>query len=147
MATATARRPRPPPALVTITLPELAKGEHYAGILLGDDGKPAHHLVLIPGDTKLNWADAGAWAKKQGGELPTRREQSLLFANLRGKFERDWYWSERAGRRRRRLGLVPDFSYGYQTATTRTTSSGRARSAECPFANSHSTGRGFRNEK
>jgi hypothetical protein len=92
MATATARRTKTA-APLTLTLLALAKGEHYAGILLDDKGALAHHLVLLAGDTKLSWADAGAWAKKQGGELPTRREHSLLFANLKGKFERDWYWS------------------------------------------------------
>jgi hypothetical protein len=92
MTTATARRTKTA-APLTLTLPALAKGEHYAGILLDDKGALAHHLVLLAGDTKLSWADAGAWAKKQGGELPTRREHSLLFANLKGKFERDWYWS------------------------------------------------------
>ena len=80
-------------ALKTITLPALADGEIYAGILLVD-GKPAHHLVLLPGDAKdLSWKEALDWANKQGGELPTRKEQALLFANAADAFEHDWYWS------------------------------------------------------
>jgi hypothetical protein len=113
MATATARRTKTA-APITITLPALAKGEHYAGILLDDKGAPAHHLVLLAGDTKLNWADAGAWAKKQGGELPTRREQSLLFANLKGKFERDYYWSSEQDADAAGWAWYQLFSNGYQ---------------------------------
>lgn len=81
-------------AAVAITLPELAKGERYAGILLDDKGKPSHHLVLLAGERSgFKWDEAVKWAKDQGGELPTRKEQALLFANAAGEFERDWYWS------------------------------------------------------
>jgi hypothetical protein len=81
-------------ALATaFSLPSLKKGEHYAGLILAEDGGVSHHLVLLPGDEKLAWQPAIDWAKKQGGELPTRQEQSLLFANLKGKFETTWYWS------------------------------------------------------
>jgi hypothetical protein len=74
---------------------ELRPGERYAGLLLGDDGMPSHHLVLLPHkpDEDLAWADAKAWAERVGGELPTRREQSLLFANLKGEFDDVYYWS------------------------------------------------------
>lgn len=78
---------------VTITIPALNEGEHYAGIAL-KDGAPSHHLILLPGDLDdTTWAKAQAWAKAQGGELPTRQEQSLLFANAKQHFQSDWYWS------------------------------------------------------
>lgn len=77
----------------TITLPALADGEKYAGFLLGESGAPTHHVILLAGDTSATWKKAVAWAKKQGGELPTRREQSLLFANCQAEFKGDWYWS------------------------------------------------------
>jgi hypothetical protein len=74
--------------------PTLKKGELYAGIILGKDGAANHHLILLPGQKEdINWADAGKWAKKIGGELPTRREQALLYANLKEAFEERWYWS------------------------------------------------------
>src|SRR6266850_3016156 len=94
MSRATARNLKAA-AAAAITLPELAKGERYAGILLDEKGAPGHHLVLLPGtSTKdLNWEDAKAWAKKQGGELPTRREQSLLMANAKQHIEGRWHWS------------------------------------------------------
>ena len=73
---------------------ELAAGEIYAGLVLDDDGKPSHHLVLLPGDAKnVTWQAAIDWAATVGGELPTRREQSLLFANAKQHIEPAWYWS------------------------------------------------------
>jgi len=72
----------------------LAKGERYAGLVLNEDGTPSHHLVLLPGQAEdIDWPDAIEWASKAGGELPTRREQALLFANLKGSFEARGYWS------------------------------------------------------
>ena len=73
---------------------ELRAGEHYAGLLLDDDGEPSHHLVLMADRAeKVTWDQAVDFAKRAGGELPTRREQSLLFANLKDQFEATWYWS------------------------------------------------------
>lgn len=89
------------PATTTLALPalgiELQPGEHYAGVIVGGDGLPLHHLILLPGQAEdVTWDAAKTWATSVGGELPTRREQSLLFANLHGKFERAWYWSAEA---------------------------------------------------
>ncbi|NMV42248.1 DUF1566 domain-containing protein, partial [Ralstonia insidiosa] len=33
---------------------------------------------------------------EQGGALPDRREQSLLYANLKAEFQPAWYWSGQA---------------------------------------------------
>ncbi|WP_207000646.1 DUF1566 domain-containing protein [Trinickia mobilis] len=78
-------------AAMTISL---APGERYAGLILGDDGMPSHHLVMLPGDMDGDtWSSAQEWAADLGGELPTRREQSLLFANLKGEFQSAYYWS------------------------------------------------------
>ena len=76
-----------------VTIP-LAAGERIAGQILLEDGSLGHYLILLPGDTEeMTWGEAKAWAAKQGGELPTRREQSLLFANLKDEFEPAYYWS------------------------------------------------------
>ena len=76
---------------------ELKPGEHYAGIVLADDGEPAHHLILLPGQAEdVTWEGAKAWATDQGGELPTRQEQALLYANLKAQFKPNWYWSSQA---------------------------------------------------
>ena len=72
----------------------LKSGEEYAGLILGKDGPKDYHLILLPDQANdVNWAAAMAWAKTVGGELPTRREQSLLFANLKDRFEPRLYWS------------------------------------------------------
>jgi hypothetical protein len=78
----------------TIQLPELHEGEKYAGFTLDENGNAKEHVVLLPGDAgDVTWDQAMAWAQEQGGELPTRQEQSLLFANLKSQFEPTWYWS------------------------------------------------------
>lgn len=66
----------------------------YAGIARGVDGAPDYHLILLPGAMEeINWDDAMKWAVGIGGDLPTRSEQALLFANLKDQFEERYYWS------------------------------------------------------
>lgn len=77
-----------------ITIPSLAEGELWAGVLLNEDGTPSYHVILLPGEAaRIGWNKAVEWAKEIGGELPTRREQSLLFANLKSQFKGERYWS------------------------------------------------------
>jgi hypothetical protein len=71
----------------------LKAGEVYAGIVLGEAGEPDYHLVLLPGESAGTWEKAKAFAHEAGGELPTRREQRLLWVNAKGQFQADWYWS------------------------------------------------------
>jgi hypothetical protein len=71
----------------------LKADEVYAGLILGQNGQPDYHLILLPGDIEATWKQAQTFAKKAGGELPTRREQSLLFANCKDHFKSTWYWS------------------------------------------------------
>ncbi|MGJ7500111.1 DUF1566 domain-containing protein [Variovorax sp. ZT5P49] len=104
-------------AATVLTLPgieiTLAPGERYAGLLLDEEGKPSHHLVLLPGEFEdVSWDAAKSAAEKVGGELPSRREQSLLFANLKSEFKAAWYWSSEqasSGDAWRQ-----HFGYGYQ---------------------------------
>lgn len=78
----------------TITL---AQGEHYAGIIIGEDNVPSYHLILLQGAGEdMDWSDAKAWAVQNGGDLPNRREQSLLYANCKDQFSGEWYWSSEA---------------------------------------------------
>jgi hypothetical protein len=106
----------------------LAPGEHYAGLILGDDGQPSHHLILLPGDVDgHSWADAKSWAVQQGGELPTRREQSLLFANLKSQFEARWYWSAEEYEPNDAYAWFQSFFYGYQNCHHKDDSICRAR--------------------
>ena len=123
--TAAIRKPKPAPsAAVTITLPELAKDETYAGVLL-QDGKPSHHLVLLPGETTTTWPNAIAWAKTHGGELPTRKEQALLFANAANAFTQTWYWSseEHVDPGTANYPWIQNFTNGRQDTTHQSTHS------------------------
>jgi hypothetical protein len=93
----------------------LKPGEEYAGLLLGKDGQPDQHIILLPGDPdSVTWKQAKDFAKKQGGELPTRREQSLLFANLKEHFKGDWYWSGEQRASYSYCAWGQDFGYGTQ---------------------------------
>ena len=77
-----------------VELPQLNEGEHYAGICIVD-GKVSHHLVLLPQESPdVTWQGAIDWAKSVNGELPTRFEAALLYANLRDKADNDyWHWT------------------------------------------------------
>ena len=94
----------------------LNDGEHYAGIILGKEGKPDHHLVLLPGEAEdASWSAAQNWAGSSGGELPNRRELALLYANLREHFQRVWYWSSEPQEPRSQLVWGQNFTSGIQT--------------------------------
>jgi hypothetical protein len=72
----------------------LHEGEDYAGLVFdAETGEPSHHLILLPGEFKGGWQQALDWAASIGGELPTRQEQSFLFAQLKRLFSGDWHWS------------------------------------------------------
>ena len=93
----------------------LKTGELYAGLILGKDGSKDYHLILLPDQANdVNWAAAMAWAKTVGGELPTRREQSLLFANLKDRFEPRLYWSCEKYASGSAYAWGQNFDYGYQ---------------------------------
>jgi hypothetical protein len=103
---------------------DLAPGEHYAGIIVGKDGDPSYHLVLLPGQADdITWEKAMAWASEQGVEniisLPTRREQALLFANLKEQFEERAYWSCEAHETESSWAWFQSFGYGGQRFTSR----------------------------
>ncbi|MGY1490754.1 hypothetical protein ACW4YW_15210 [Methylobacillus pratensis] len=72
----------------------LAHGERYGGAILKEDGTVDHHVILLPGDNDRDTHENQTkWAASIGGVLPSRREQSLLFANLKDEFQREVYWS------------------------------------------------------
>jgi len=94
---------------------KLNDGERYAGAILGENGVPAYHLILLPGEAEsITWAKAKDWAAKAGGELPTRREQSLLYANLKAEFQAAWYWSSEQRASGSGYAWMQGFAYGYQ---------------------------------
>ena len=62
-----------------ITLPD---GKHYAVVKL--DAKP---------EKRLTWKAAMDWAKKVGGQLPSRAVAALLFSVAQDLFEPQWHWT------------------------------------------------------
>ncbi len=99
----------------------LKPGEEYAGLILGKDGSKDYHLILLPGQANdVNWAAAMAWAKTVGNELPTRREQSLLFANLKDRFEPRLYWSCEKYASDSGYAWLQGFNYGTQSSNHET---------------------------
>ncbi len=126
-ATLHAAPPSAAAAIVTPAAPALNPGELYAGIVFGKDGAPSHHVILLPGSiADANWDKAREWAASIGGELPTRREQSLLFTNLKEEFESAWYWSGEQHAANSDYAWYQYFDYGYQDYSLKS-SEGRAR--------------------
>ena len=93
----------------------LKEGEQYAGIILGKEGQPDYHLILLPGQKEdVTWQVAMDWAASIGGQLPDRRDQSLLYANLKEKFDARWYWSCEQHATESAWAWVQGFGYGLQ---------------------------------
>jgi hypothetical protein len=93
----------------------LAPGERYAGLILGENGEADYHVILLPGEVEdINWEGAGKWAQERGGVLPTRREQSLLYANLKGEFQSAWYWSGQQHEEESGWAWCQNFRHGLQ---------------------------------
>jgi hypothetical protein len=103
------------------------EGGLYAGISRGVDGQPDTHLVLLPGSAEdVTWDQAKEFAAAAGGELPTRNEQALLFANLKDQFEEDWYWSGTQHASSPSYAWYQTFGNGYQDLSLKSYE-GRAR--------------------
>jgi hypothetical protein len=97
-----------------INLTELAAGEINAGIIM-NDGKPDYWLILLAGDNDgAPWDTQMAWAKDQGGDLPTLPELNLLRANAKDQFKQDWYWSNTQHATVSDSAWCQNFSHGYQ---------------------------------
>jgi len=78
------------------TLPAIGadlEGGTFAGLTTKPDGTHCA-VVLLPGTgTDLTWTKAKGWAKKQGGELPSRPVAALLFANVKASLQPRWHWT------------------------------------------------------
>lgn len=83
----------------TIPLPKIHSqfaGGEVMGVVMGENGAPDYLLIdlgLEP-EKDVTWDEAKSWAAEVGGDLPTRREQAVMFGNRReGQFKARWYWS------------------------------------------------------
>jgi hypothetical protein len=97
-----------------IELPELKEGEIYAGAIINPDGT-GNHVILLPSDKDDgDWQSAMDWAKEQGGDLPNREEQALLFNQSSEQFKPEWYWSNTTHKNAAEWAWYQDFRNGYQ---------------------------------
>ena len=97
-----------------LQLPPLAEGETYIGAI-GDAKGEVYHVILLPGDAEdLTFDQAKAWATEQGGDLPNRTEQAMLWANHRDQFKQDWYWSNETHHSESGWAWFQVFSGGFQ---------------------------------
>lgn len=88
-------------AIPMIGQPWPGQGGIYAGMVRGDDGLPDYHLILAehePED-RMAWQasmDYAGTVEADGHKdftLPKRKEQAILFGNLKERFKEVWYWS------------------------------------------------------
>ena len=92
----------------------LAEGEIYIGAI-GDALGNMHHVILLPGDNDDATHQAQLeWAKSIGGDLPSRIEQAMLWANHRDQFQKDWYWSNEIHHAESGWAWCQLFGSGYQ---------------------------------
>ncbi len=100
--------------MTQLSLPPLAEGETYVGAI-GDAAGNLHHVILLPGDNdNASWQAQIAWAKRIGGDLPTRIEQAMLWAGHMDAFrEYAAYWSNE-GHSEPGWAWCQHFTYGLQ---------------------------------
>jgi len=97
---------------MNINLPELSEGESYVGCI-GNALGNLRHVILLPGDNDdATHKSQLEWAKRIGGDLPTRIEQAMLWANHRDQFKKDWYWSNEIHHAESGWAWYQDFYYG-----------------------------------
>ncbi len=97
------------------TLPELQENDDfYAGAITTPDGATTHFWVLKGAKENVTWQQAMDWAKEQGGDLPNRVEQALLFDQHKDKFEERAYWSNTQHASDSSYAWSQLFSYGSQ---------------------------------
>ena len=84
------------PTIRLSDLPAIGKpldGGHFAGITTNSKGQHYAVALLPEQGSDLTHAKAKAWAKKLGGELPTRPVAAMLFANLKKLLREEWHWT------------------------------------------------------
>ena len=97
-----------------ITMPTLDKGETYIGAI-GDQQSNLHHVIQLPGDHEdASWKDQVAWAKSQGGDLPTRVELGLIWEHNRDQMQKDFYWTNEVYHSNSNYAWYQNFLYDLQ---------------------------------
>lgn len=105
--------------MTTATLPKIgakAAGMTYGGVITAPDGL-VYALVLLDSKpaNRMNWAEAMSWAKSCDGDLPTRPEAAMLFANLKYEFTETLHWTNETSRFDASYAWGCDFYDGIQS--------------------------------
>ena len=119
-------------------LPALGRpldGGIFAGLATTPDG--AHvAVILLPGaGTDLTWTKAKAWAKEQGGELPSRPVAALLFANCKPHLQPRWHWTSNEENASYAWGCY--FTFGYQLDILKSCECGAVAVRRVPIGDSN----------
>jgi hypothetical protein len=92
-------------------------GGEVMGVMAGQNDAMDYLLIDlgVEPEKDLTWSEAKTWAKSVGGELPTRREQSMMFGNRRtGQYQPRWYWSCEPYAGYEQYAWLQTFNYGFQ---------------------------------
>jgi len=100
---------------INVAMPSLLAGEEWVCAVIAKDGKTKYHLTLLPGDQDgADWDSQMAWAKGQGGDLPDRVEQALLYKYMHEQFKEAAYWSNTPSKTNDGCAWFQGFYHGYQ---------------------------------
>ncbi len=86
----------------------------YAGLTIHNE--TPMRLILLPDGFTGKWRTAMTWAKKLDAELPTRMDLLAMWNNVRGEFDKDWYWSAEEFESTAGFAWYQDFGNGYQVS-------------------------------
>lgn len=98
---------------ITVTYPDLNEGEHFLSAVIRADGRK-EITILLPGSFQGTWQASMDWAKSLGGDLPSRVEQALLYADMKDEFEEAYYWSNQTYESADAYAWYQSFNYGSQ---------------------------------
>ena len=106
---------RLPAAAVKTRLPEIKKSEVYVGGTIGPDGRITHTILMSEERLVDNWDAGMMFAQQQGGDLPNRIEQAMLWAHHRKLFRERYYWSNEQFAHDSGYAWGQSFYYGNQS--------------------------------
>lgn len=109
-------------------------GGTFAGLTTKPDGTHCAVVLLPDAGTDLTWTKAKAWAKKQGGELPSRPVAAMLFANIKSVLHPRWHWTSEEHASEASFAWLCNFSYGSQLSTPKSSGGGAVAVRQIPLS-------------
>ena len=126
--------PQPASTISLASLPAIGadlEGGTFAGLTTKPDGTHCAVVLLPDAGTDLTWTKAKAWAKKQGGELPSRPVAALLFANVKASLQPRWHWT--SGELDASYAWGCHFNYGFQSSFRKSYEGGAVAVRQIPL--------------